>query len=440
MAFEGSFKYEDYHLGGAHGPDGFHESLDHNAPLHLQLVSLPLSQKPINPADISITNPQISHHHQAIFYKTGGTFDSQKTDDGYQPTVNDIESMALLPKDLRDALLVIPRGSPDHFGAGIDSVNMTVEKRIRILNFLERSLKHGPALPIIVTHGTDTMAETATFLSIMLPNPSQKIIYTGAMRGITEPDTDAIQNAADALVAANSPDLPPGHYIVFNGRVIAAHTAVKISTVANDSFRSVNEEQDIAHIRNGALTMLAEPLPRREPVDTSVYKTVADNWQNIKVGVNNLDEEFTADSLRETLLNGTPKKHAYVIQALGNGALPDIFTDVVAECSKKIPILVTSKTAIREAADGVYAVEQQVLRRGIMVSTGMNMCATITNFKLCLARFFSQERVGVTGGKESWTYSDQDLKIITSRWTYSKLVWGRASKVIQLGIERREAI
>src|SRR5690554_2152493 len=56
---------------------------------------------------------------------------------------------------------------------------------------------------IVITHGTDTLEETAYFLDITLP-ASPTIVLTGSQRAPHEPGTDAFRNIADAVVVAAS--------------------------------------------------------------------------------------------------------------------------------------------------------------------------------------------------------------------------------------------
>ncbi len=75
---------------------------------------------------------------------------------------------------------------------------------------------------ILVTHGTDTMAQTAAELTDI---SDKTIVLTGAMQPARLRSTDAIFNVGFALSAALL--APPGIYIAMNGRVFAAGSVVK---------------------------------------------------------------------------------------------------------------------------------------------------------------------------------------------------------------------
>ncbi|HET7921232.1 MAG TPA: asparaginase domain-containing protein [Gammaproteobacteria bacterium] len=70
---------------------------------------------------------------------------------------------------------------------------------------------------ILITHGTDTMTATATALQGI---PGKTIVLTGALNPARFRGSDAIFNIGGAVIAAQT--MPPGIYIVMNGRVFDA--------------------------------------------------------------------------------------------------------------------------------------------------------------------------------------------------------------------------
>jgi L-asparaginase len=71
-----------------------------------------------------------------------------------------------------------------------------------------------PGERIVVTHGTDTMIQTAKALQGI---PDKTIVLTGAMQPARFHETDAVFNIGTAIGAVQS--LPPGVYIAMNGRI-----------------------------------------------------------------------------------------------------------------------------------------------------------------------------------------------------------------------------
>lgn len=92
-----------------------------------------------------------------------------------------------------------------------DSLFMTAADRRRILAACRRA----PETRLVVTHGTDTMAETAAVLGRGLAGKT--VVLTGAMRPYRFGSSDGLFNLGSALSFAQT--LPPGVYVAMNGVV-----------------------------------------------------------------------------------------------------------------------------------------------------------------------------------------------------------------------------
>jgi L-asparaginase len=104
-----------------------------------------------------------------------------------------------------------------------DSLEMTAEDRAELVARLAELLPSG--CPIVVTHGTDTMAETGIYIQRAFSSIAVPIILTGAMRPLGFEGSDGLQNLTESLLAARL--LPPGVYIAIHGQVFAADRAEK---------------------------------------------------------------------------------------------------------------------------------------------------------------------------------------------------------------------
>lgn len=99
-----------------------------------------------------------------------------------------------------------------------DSLDMTDADRQALKRFIEKD----DAGTYVITHGTDTMVETARALGAI---SGKTIVLTGALSPARFRSTDAVFNVGMAVAAGQS--LEPGVYIAMNGRVFAADDVVK---------------------------------------------------------------------------------------------------------------------------------------------------------------------------------------------------------------------
>lgn len=108
--------------------------------------------------------------------------------------------------------------------------------RSRVCEIQEEARGGGGPNGIVITHGTDTIEETAYLLARTL-DPAIPVAITGAMRTSSDADWDGPRNLRDAAtVAASAASAGRGAMVVFAGSVFAGHEAVKTDTVRLDAF------------------------------------------------------------------------------------------------------------------------------------------------------------------------------------------------------------
>jgi L-asparaginase len=138
-------------------------------------------------------------------FVTGGTFDKEYDEirgrlyfqDTHLPQMLDM-GRCRLDVEIRTLMMV-------------DSLDMTAADR----ELIARQCLDAPEDRIVITHGTDTMVETAAVLAETVPRKT--IILTGAMIPIAFGSSDGLFNLGGALAVAQV--LPAGVYVVMNGRV-----------------------------------------------------------------------------------------------------------------------------------------------------------------------------------------------------------------------------
>jgi L-asparaginase len=135
---------------------------------------------------------------------TGGTFDKEYNELNGELYFKDTHMQELLDKGRSRLLINIKTLMM------IDSLEMTAEHRALIAAECRQCAED----KIVITHGTDTMAETARVLAQSVPGKT--IVLTGAMIPIKFGSSDGLFNLGSALAFVQS--LPAGVYVAMNGR------------------------------------------------------------------------------------------------------------------------------------------------------------------------------------------------------------------------------
>jgi len=141
------------------------------------------------------------------FITTGGTIDKIYFDDLSQFEVGEAQVQHILIEGLVEFDYdVVPLMHKD-------SLDMTVADRAQLRSFIEGD----DASRYVITHGTDSMPETAAALQGMA---GKTIVLTGALTPARFKSTDAMFNVGMAVAAAQV--APPGVYVAMSGQVFAA--------------------------------------------------------------------------------------------------------------------------------------------------------------------------------------------------------------------------
>lgn len=123
--------------------------------------------------------------------------------------------------------------------ANVDSAIFDLSLLCRLHERIATALAStNPPAGIVITHGTDTLEETAYFLNLTL-RTTLPIILTGSMRPATALSPDGPLNLCDAVrVAADTASASRGVLVVINGRIHAARDVIKTSARGTDTFQS----------------------------------------------------------------------------------------------------------------------------------------------------------------------------------------------------------
>ena len=122
----------------------------------------------------------------------------------------------------------------------IGSQDMTVDVWLTLANRINELLAKDDVDGIVVTHGTDTMEETAYFLNLTVKS-DKPVVLTGAMRASTAISADGPLNLYNSVCTAAAPESKgKGVVICMNGIILDAHGTVKMNTVDVQTFQAPN--------------------------------------------------------------------------------------------------------------------------------------------------------------------------------------------------------
>lgn len=120
--------------------------------------------------------------------------------------------------------------------AQVDSKDMGLALWLRLLARARHHLARPEVAGVVVTHGTDTLEETAYFLHSLLAT-DKPVVLTAAMRPATALVPDGPQNLLDAVALAGT-DCVSGVVCVVAGQVMSATDVCKTHTYRTDAFSS----------------------------------------------------------------------------------------------------------------------------------------------------------------------------------------------------------
>lgn len=312
-----------------------------------------------------------------LMISTGGTLASSRSDKGLSPKLhgNDILS--------RIAGLTEGFTVDEEELFMIDSSNMQPEEwEILAERIFERRKDYDG---VVVIHGTDTLAYTASALSFALPGIEIPVVLTGSQVSIEDPIADATENCRAALHMAASGCA--GVYVAFNRKIILGTRASKIRTRSYDAFESINYPY-AARIDSGGLVL--NPFIRTEQKDQCCLK----NHFCKAVFLLKIFPGISPDiflSLKEMGIRGV------YVEGFGIGGIPSVrrnMADAIGDAVKAGMIVAVGSQCLYEGSDfSVYEVGRQVLDHGVIETGNMTSEAAITKLMWALGEYDDPETV-----------------------------------------------
>lgn len=301
---------------------------------------------------------------------TGGTF-SMKIDEktgGAVPYFHGDELLELIPDAKGLANL-------DMFEFGMyPGPHMTPEIMFDLSKKVKSIIERTDIDGVIVTHGTDTLEETAYLLDLTIKT-EKPIVVIGAMKTSSEPDWDGPINLLDAIrIINNDNSKGMGVLVCLNGEINAASEVTKTHTEDIETFHSLDFGA-LGFVDKGKVWF--NRMPRKlEIIETD---KIISNVDLIKVYAG-MDEKF----FRFSADNGV---EGIVVEAMGVGNVPPkTFEGIKYALSKNIPIVLTSRCPAGETLDiyGYPGAGKWLKEAGVLFTDYLNGQKARIKLMLCL--------------------------------------------------------
>ncbi len=210
--------------------------------------------------------------------------------------------------------------------------HMTVERMWALRNRIREHIARPEVTGVVVTHGTDTLEESAYLVARSLP-AEKPVVFTGAMRTVSDLGWDGPANLLESVRVAASPETRGfGAMVVISGQIFAALDATKTNTHLLDAFESpgfgplgvLDEGELIVHREMPPMPPVIDPAELATPVDIIFVAAGSD--------------ARLLDASRESA-------RGVVIAAMGRGNVPPALVPAIERwIDEAKPVVLTSRT------------------------------------------------------------------------------------------------
>lgn len=225
----------------------------------------------------------------------------------------------------------------------LPSPHLLPEKMAELCRFLEEIISNGKHDGIVVTHGTDTLEETA-FLADIQINSRCPIVFTAAMRSADEMGVDGPRNLRGAFLTCINPEVHKlGITVVLNDEIHAAGKVTKVNTSNISSFNSPGFGP-LGYVDYDRVILHRTPLWRMQLPPGHLKLEQAVGFVRIAAG-------YGSDLIRYCIDRGDL---GLVIEAFGRGNVPPDAADAIEYgITKNVVICIASRCYIGRTL-GVY--------------------------------------------------------------------------------------
>ncbi|HDJ3030950.1 TPA: asparaginase [Staphylococcus aureus] len=287
---------------------------------------------------------------------TGGTI-SMSQDQSNKVVTNDTNPISM-HQDVINQYAQIDELNPFN----VPSPHMTIQHVKQLKDIILEAVTNKYYDGFVITHGTDTLEETAFLLDLIL-GIEQPVVITGAMRSSNEIGSDGLYNYISAIrVVSDEKARHKGVMVVFNDEIHTARNVTKTHTSNTNTFQSPN------HGPLGVLTkdrVQFHHMPYRQQALENVNDKL--NVPLVKAYMGMPGDIFSFYS-REGI-------DGMVIEALGQGNIPPSALEGIQQLvSLNIPIVLVSRS-FNGIVSPTYAYDgggYQLAQQGFIFSNGLN--------------------------------------------------------------------
>lgn len=305
---------------------------------------------------------------------TGGTFSSRPGSHGLAPGITSSEITRLLG-DMDPSITL---EWEDY--CSLDSANISPDDWCNLAWRVGESLSFCDG--VVIIHGTDTMAYTASMLSFMLQNIPIPVVLTGSQLPLGVPMSDAADNCRCAIQMASSG--VGGVYVAFDRKIMLGCRTSKVRTISFNAFESIN------YPYVGEVNALGLQLTNQAP-ETSKQFNVQSKYSD-RIAVLKLFPGMNPEIF--SFLQG----HGYegiFIEGFGLGGVPFLKGDFTREIRRAsdagLPILVGSQCRYEGSNLNIYETGQRILDCGGIPVHDMTHEAVVTKLMWSLGQSKHQE-------------------------------------------------
>lgn len=311
----------------------------------------------------------MSNSNKVAVIFTGGTI-SMKIDPRIHaaiPALSSEEIMAMVTNIEKFADIEIINFS------NLPSPHITPKIMMELTKLVKKTIVRDDITGVVVTHGTDSLEETAYILDLTIRS-EKPIIVTGAMRNSSELGYDGSSNLAAAICTAiSNKSKNKGVLVVMNNEVNAASEVTKTNTLALDTFKTP-EFGPLGIVDNDEVIFYRD-IVSRDFINT---ETIESKVSLLKTGPG-MDSDLINFCIES-------EYKGIVIEALGRGNLPPEMIDGVKKSiEKNIPVVLVSRCPTGRVLD-TYGYEgggKHLRKLGVIF--GGNLPGQKARIKLMLA-------------------------------------------------------